>query len=299
MSYHSGINQRLLPQTLFNNYTAEDQPITQTNLNLIANLQYVQNWASNILSNYLTILNPNFSGQLTSSSGGDINLTGYLATPTITSNTNFLITPTVNNIPMDINAVGELQMSLSPTPPPNFILCDGSVVSISQYQQLYSTIGNIYGPSTSTTFTLPNLTSKIPIGANGNITSLNITVPASNFNGGQMSTSSNFGGSTTATPPMLTKIPPHTHTLVDAGHNHSVPFSVQSADMVIFEPPYGISTLYITSGYENPYDTASSTTGIIINGDGDDIQIVDPKSGLNGVNLSPPYVAVFYYICYK
>jgi microcystin-dependent protein len=299
MSYNSGINQRVLSQILSNNYTAENQPITQTNLNVIANLQYVQNWASNILSNYLTILNPNFSGILTSSSGGNINLTGTLATPTITSNTNFLITPTINNLPVDINAIGELQISLSPIPPPNFILCDGSVVSISQYQRLYNTIGNIYGPSTATTFTLPNLTSKYPIGANGNITSLNITVPASDFNGGPLATSANFAGESNPLSPMLTKIPTHTHTITDNGHEHSVPFSVQNACMIVYEPPLGIPTLYITSGYENPYDTTTNTTNIIINTTGDQIQSIDPSSGLNGVNVSPPFVAVYFYICCK
>jgi hypothetical protein len=44
MSYHSGINQQVLQQEFFNNTIATDQPITQNNLSLIANLKYVQNW---------------------------------------------------------------------------------------------------------------------------------------------------------------------------------------------------------------------------------------------------------------
>jgi len=39
----------------------------------------------------------------------------------------------------------------------NWLPCYGQTVAIAQYQALYAVIGNTYGPSTSTTFTLPNL----------------------------------------------------------------------------------------------------------------------------------------------
>jgi microcystin-dependent protein len=35
--------------------------------------------------------------------------------------------------------------------------CNGQTVAIAQYQALYALINNVYGPVTSTTFTLPNL----------------------------------------------------------------------------------------------------------------------------------------------
>ena len=89
MAYNTGINQRVREQEFFTNTIAQDQTLTQTNLSLIANLRYVQTYLSNIVRNYLPVLNPNFQGTLTSSTGGSINLTGNssLYVPTITGNT--------------------------------------------------------------------------------------------------------------------------------------------------------------------------------------------------------------------
>ena len=63
MSYNTGINQLVKTQEFFNNTTAEDQPITQTNLSLIANLRYVQNWVVSAITGYLPTNNPNFIGK--------------------------------------------------------------------------------------------------------------------------------------------------------------------------------------------------------------------------------------------
>jgi microcystin-dependent protein len=70
--------------------------------------------------------------------------------------------------------------------PTGWLLCDGTAVSRTTYAALYATIGTTFGAGNgSTTFNLPNLTSKFPRGA---------------------VTPSTGGGSDT-----------HTHTLSDAG----------------------------------------------------------------------------------
>jgi hypothetical protein len=299
MSYSSGINQRILNQTLFNNYSAQDEPITQTNLSLISNLKYVQNWGLSILNNYLTILNPIFTGIL---SGSTININNSLSVPNITNNTNFLINPTINNTQMEENIIGEIKISFNKTPPPNYILCDGSTVSISQYQKLYNLIGNIYGASTATSFTLPNFNSYFPIGANGNITSLSKTVPASNYNGGNLSTFSNFAGSSSPIPPIIKNIYQHDHNITDPTHAHIMPFANSfDVQMEIGQPPYAgpFPTLYTSSQFPNPYQTDEAITNIIINNTGDNIENIDLISSLNGVNVCPPFVAVYYFINYN
>lgn len=47
----------------------------------------------------------------------------------------------------------------------DYLICDGSPISKTEYSDLYSIIGNKYGES-GDTFNLPNLRERIPIGAN-------------------------------------------------------------------------------------------------------------------------------------
>jgi len=302
MSYTSGLNQRFRGQTLYSNYTAEDVAISNTsNLGVIANLKYVQEWMSSVLTNYMTILNPIFSGSMTSSTGGNIAVSS-LTVPTITSNTNFTGNPTINNIPIEVNVVGEIMISVSNTPPPNFILCDGSSLSSLQYQKLYSLIGTTYGGSGGM-FNLPNFSSYFPIGANNT----SGTLPSSNFATGNGQSgannnyqyTANFAGGSPQLAPLLNSVPSHSHNINDPGHIHILPD-------IIYDPfyiPEGDLSEILPSSRVDPLSvpitslTELATTGIVVLDFGLGIQAGDPVSGLNGVNISPPYVALFYFIC--
>ena len=48
--------------------------------------------------------------------------------------------------------------------PYNYQLCQGQVVNIQQYEALYSLTGTVFGGNGSTTFALPNLMGRAPIG---------------------------------------------------------------------------------------------------------------------------------------
>lgn len=47
--------------------------------------------------------------------------------------------------------------------PTGFLPCDGSLVSISEYETLYNLLGTTYGGNGTTTFGLPNLQGRTPI----------------------------------------------------------------------------------------------------------------------------------------
>lgn len=49
--------------------------------------------------------------------------------------------------------------------PYGWALCNGQDMPINQYQALYALLGNIYGPASTTTFKLPNLCGRVPVGA--------------------------------------------------------------------------------------------------------------------------------------
>ena len=66
------------------------------------------------------------------------------------------------------------------TAPSGWLLCDGSAVSRTTYATLFAVIGTTYGTGDgSTTFNLPNLTDRFPIGA-GSTYSLNATGGSAN-----------------------------------------------------------------------------------------------------------------------
>ncbi|MBN1819109.1 MAG: tail fiber protein, partial [Prolixibacteraceae bacterium] len=86
--------------------------------------------------------------------------------------------------------------------PDGYLLCEGQAVSRATYAGLFSVIGEIYGPGDGyTTFNLPNLKSKIPVGYNNAETEFN----ALGKTGGEKN-------HTLTT----TEIPSHYHTYVDA-----------------------------------------------------------------------------------
>jgi microcystin-dependent protein len=60
--------------------------------------------------------------------------------------------------------VGEIIMFAGNYAPEGWALCDGSVLSIAQYQVLYSVIGPAYGGNGTTTFALPDLRGRMPLG---------------------------------------------------------------------------------------------------------------------------------------
>jgi microcystin-dependent protein len=67
----------------------------------------------------------------------------------------------------DIPYIGEVQLFAGGTPPVGWLLCDGSLLSIAQHQNLFSIIGTTYGGDGVTTFALPDFRDRTDIGASG------------------------------------------------------------------------------------------------------------------------------------
>jgi len=59
--------------------------------------------------------------------------------------------------------VGQISMFGGNFAPRNFMFCNGQLLSISQYQALFSLIGTTYGGNGTTNFALPNLQSRVPL----------------------------------------------------------------------------------------------------------------------------------------
>ncbi|MBS1829467.1 MAG: tail fiber protein [Acidobacteria bacterium] len=60
--------------------------------------------------------------------------------------------------------IGEICIFAGPkVPPPDWAVCDGSVLPIDGYDELFSLIGKTYGGDGVTNFALPNLSARVPI----------------------------------------------------------------------------------------------------------------------------------------
>lgn len=297
MAYLSALVQRVLNQIFYNNSTVITQSSTETDLSLIASLEYVQNYTKYYLDNtYMSINDPTFTGMM---NGSTITLSGELFTPNDVGSVTFTGTPTIQNNNIEFDLLGEIKMVVNDLPP-NYILCDGASYTTSTYPALFNLIGYKYGGS-GIYFNVPNFNSFFPIGANS-ANSNNCAV--SNFSSGNgqsgavnnYSVSTKFGGnSITSLPPLLTVMPSHAHFCPQFIHTHGLSFSADPNVYLLSDP---IILFILTAQTPVFQPIATATTGVTVEDSGIDIQATDPKSGLNGVNVCPPYTCVKFAICY-
>jgi microcystin-dependent protein len=301
MSFRSGLSQRTtLTGIFFNNSECVTYSNTETNLSLLASLQYVQNFTNYfIYATYLQPSSPAFQGDM---NGSNITLSGNLSASNIVGATggaiSFTGSPKTQNQNFEYDLLGEIKMVMNEIPN-NYLLCDGSSISTTDYPDLFNLIFYTYGGS-GNTFNLPNFESKFPIGANSSNSNFNAT---SNFAYGNNTTGATNTQAVSYTAPnnvsLLTQAPPHAHNVVPAVHSHFMP--VQSITNVLFVTSEEGEFVPFVQEAPSPQPNTinSATTGVSVLGSGPDIQSVDTVSGLNGVNITPSYISVFYAICFS
>jgi len=308
MAFRSGLSQRTtLTGIFFNNSTCVTYSNTETNTSLLASLQYVQNFTNYFI--YLTYLQPSSPAFQGTMNGKNITLSGNLSTPTIKGGTppltpsddyavSFAGSPTIQGQPIEHDIIGEIKMTMNKLPL-NYLICDGSGVSTTAYPDLFNIIGYTYGGS-GNTFNLPNFESKFPIGANFDNGAGN---PTSNFAYGNGTTGAINTQTVSYTAPddvsLLTKIPTHDHSIASQTHSHRM--GMENITNVLFESTgEGVFLPFVV---ENTVPVANqiypTTTGISVLDTGVFVQDIDPVSGLAGVNITPPYIAAKYAICFS
>jgi len=276
MSYRSSINQRNLLQTLFQNTSIVSD---STNPNAPATVSYVNSEVDPLVSEVQDLQ------QLTTSLQNNITALQTQAN-TIQSSI--------------VRTVGSIIMVMSPTVPPYTLLCNGTLYSTTAYPDLFAVIGYNYGGS-GTQFAVPNFESYFPIGGNSNVNG----VPVSNImtGNGQPSAINTYSvsgapwtilGPTQPTFPIINRAPPHSHNIQDNGHSHFV-----SDTGYTNLPVAGTTPFLSTDSTFGRVDTETATTGISVLTNGSAIQQKDPNSNTTGVNVTPPFVACNFFICYN
>ncbi|MBB6253714.1 phage tail protein [Nitrospirillum iridis] len=133
--------------------------------------------------------------------------------------------------------VGEIRVFAGTFAPVNWLLCQGQTVSINQYQMLYSLLGTLYGGDGRTTFGIPNLSARVPVGRSNSVPPGLTQTYVMGAAGGQVQVT-------------LTQanLPSHTHTLYA---------STNPATTTVPNPTVGFATA--STGF-NYYSTDTSTT---------------------------------------
>lgn len=104
-----------------------------------------------------------------------------------------------------LTPVGGMMMWGAAAAPDGWLKCDGSAISRATYADLFAIISTTYGAGNgTTTFNLPNLVDKSPMGAGGALVALG----------------SNAGAATVAL--STSQLPAHSHGVTDPGHAHGV-----------------------------------------------------------------------------
>ena len=100
---------------------------------------------------------------------------GSTATTNVNANDLSGTTLASNVVSSALIPAGSITMYGGSSAPTGYLLCDGSNVSRTTYASLYSAIGTTYGAGDgSTTFAVPNLKGKVPVGRDSSDTSFDV-----------------------------------------------------------------------------------------------------------------------------
>ncbi|MGF2411499.1 phage tail protein [Ferruginibacter sp.] len=156
--------------------------------------------------------------------------------------------------------ISEIQIFAFPFAPKNWAQCNGQVMPIAQNQALFSLLGTTYGGNGTTTFNLPDLRGRTPIGMG--------TAPGGNYTQGQVSGEEN-----------------HTLLVIEmAPHNHIMMASSNTADQ-----PNADGNLLAKAGTAALFSTTQNGTPAAGN-------FIGLNAGGQGHNNLQPYLVLNYCI---
>lgn len=183
---------------------------------------------------------------------------------TLTTN----LASTLTSVPLV--SPGCIMTYISSSAPSGWLTCDGSAVSRTAYSALFFVVSTTFGTGDgSTTFNLPDLRGRVPIGA-GQGSNLSSRVLATTGGEESHTLTSN-------------ELPSHSHTVNDPGHGHGVSGSVAQNNL---SGPAWCSAPGNSPNY-NLY-TGASTTGITVQSTG----------GGSAHNVMQPYLVLNYIMKY-
>lgn len=164
--------------------------------------------------------------------------------------------------------LGEIKIFAGSFAPKGWMLCQGQLFSISQYTALFSIIGTTYGGDGQTTFQLPNLGGRTPLGT-GN------SPGTSRYEYGQLGGTENVTINTQQMP----------------AHTHNININTEAPTVGLGTSAYLGYNADPQEGTPLPFYSDKATSGATLNSDS-----VTPAGGNQPVNIVTPYLAMNYII---
>ncbi|AWG27075.1 phage tail protein [Flavobacterium kingsejongi] len=169
--------------------------------------------------------------------------------------------------------IGEIKILAFNFPPIGYLTCQGQTLSIQQNTALFSLIGTYYGGNGQTTFMLPNLQGRMPIGQ------------------GQDSFANTYVMGQTAGVPSITlltsNIPAHVHTL----NSVAVKIKASTANADETSPNGNFPAVTQSPGY-----SGNGATNNVFSGGTTISGTTDITGSSIPVNIQNPYLAINYSI---
>jgi microcystin-dependent protein len=175
------------------------------------------------------------------------------------------------------------------TAPANWLICDGSAVSRTQYGALFSVLGTTYGTGNgSTTFNLPDLRQRFPMGkaASGTGNSLAGTGGAIDHT---HSVPAHYHGMGTGADLNITSSGAHTH---DTGNNQFFVTSNNTITVANGVQQFSNTAIVANTGsssHTHASNSFSGRIGLVTGG-------VDGNAAMTSGTQNPPYLVVNYII---
>lgn len=170
--------------------------------------------------------------------------------------------------------VGEIKIWAFNWAPQNWLLCNGAILTIAQSPALASLLGNQFGGDGQTTFGLPDLRGRTPIGTGASPEDPNTTYVTGNLLGAETVTVS------------AANVPSHVHSVEAYPDNGSTPFPGGSYFATVIPPNSStVFNVYLpgTGAVANPQVLAADT--------------VATYGGSQGHNNMQPFTVVNFCIC--
>jgi len=187
--------------------------------------------------------------------------------------------------PVDVIPVGTIQMyAATEAPLGGWLLCNGDVVSIANYPDLYAVIGSNfnYGSIGGGDFQLPNFNGRVPIGT-GSVPGSSTYINLADAAGDSLKTIQEQ------------ELPQHTHPITDNGHIHNIDVSDTSIDtsglILPSDPGFAVSAIFAANTTTLPKNNAivNATTGITVDNN---------NSANTAISLMQPYLGINFIIKY-
>ncbi|QMU63949.1 MAG: phage tail protein [Flavobacteriaceae bacterium] len=171
--------------------------------------------------------------------------------------------------------LAEIRLFAGTFAPENWAFCDGRVIAISDNEKLYSLLGTTYGGDGRTNFALPDLRSRVPVGA-GKGQGLSYVREGQRYGW--------FKSSVTLT---LGNLPPHTHKVSGS----TVALLCNNASPEDSDNPQGnfLSRTSPNKYYKSTANAQMGTSPVKIN--------IEPAGGSKPVDINQPSLGMNYIIC--